>query len=418
MKKFSSFKDQLKFLTSVQQAELSLQDELSERKLSYDDLVYSVHEKPVMIESYVPIDEISSQKPTVPCVSFFSGAGGFDVGFEKAGFKTLACVEYEAIFCNTLRLNFPDAKVIGPPISTGDVKNKEEIFDHLRSTFDSETPFEGVFFGGPPCQPFSVAANQRFSKTGDNFKRTGFENEDLGNLLQTYVDYIIEFLPRVFVIENVQGLVDMDNGKGLSIEIKRLEASGYKVSPPKKVNVADYGIPQNRNRIFVVGCRDLDYEFSFMDESKQKINSATALLSKPIENCINHETRSHKVDSILRYCVLEAGKRDKLGRVDRLDPNKPSKTIIAGGKKGGGRSHLHPLKPRTLSVRECARLQTFPDDYEFTGSTARQFTQVGNAVPPLFAFKLATEIMNQVFKKDRKVTIYQNNSQLQMVMEK
>ena len=94
--------------------------------------------------------------------------------------------------------------------------------------------------------------------------------------------------------------------------------------------------------------------------------------------------------------ILEYGGRDKLGRVDRLDPRLPSKTVIAGGTKGGGRSHLHPFIPRTLSVRECARLQTFPDSYEFTGANARQFTQVGNAVPPLLAYKLALAIKQAI----------------------
>ena len=94
--------------------------------------------------------------------------------------------------------------------------------------------------------------------------------------------------------------------------------------------------------------------------------------------------------------ILNYGQRDKLGRVDRLDPREPSKTVIAGGTKGGGRSHLHPFHPRTLSVRECARLQTFPDDYEFTGANARQFTQVGNAVPPLLAYKLACAIKEAI----------------------
>ena len=94
--------------------------------------------------------------------------------------------------------------------------------------------------------------------------------------------------------------------------------------------------------------------------------------------------------------ILKYGERDKLGRVDRLDPRLPSKTVIAGGTKGGGRSHLHPFIPRTLSVRECARLQTFPDNYVFTGSNARQFTQVGNAVPPLLAYKLANSIKQSI----------------------
>jgi DNA (cytosine-5)-methyltransferase 1 len=94
---------------------------------------------------------------------------------------------------------------------------------------------------------------------------------------------------------------------------------------------------------------------------------------------------------------LNYGQRDQLGRVDRLNPFLPSKTVIAGGTKGGGRSHLHPYSPRTLSVRESARLQTFPDNYVFVGPSARQFTQVGNAVPPLLAYRIAHEIYNQYY---------------------
>ena len=101
----------------------------------------------------------------------------------------------------------------------------------------------------------------------------------------------------------------------------------------------------------------------------------------------------------MRYMILEFGQRDKLGRVDRLNPLLPSKTIIAGGTGGGGRSHLHPFIPRTMTVRECARLQTFPDDYVFTGPVARQFTQVGNAVPPLLGYELACAIYNSIYEK-------------------
>jgi Site-specific DNA methylase len=97
--------------------------------------------------------------------------------------------------------------------------------------------------------------------------------------------------------------------------------------------------------------------------------------------------------------MLNYGERDKLGRVDRLDPLLPSKTVIAGGNSGGGRSHLHPYIPRTLSVRESARIQTFPDNYIFKGAVARQFTQVGNAVPPVLGSQLGTAIVKSFFEK-------------------
>jgi DNA (cytosine-5)-methyltransferase 1 len=111
----------------------------------------------------------------------------------------------------------------------------------------------------------------------------------------------------------------------------------------------------------------------------------------------NNETREHKAESILRYMRLNYGQRDQLGRVDRLDPMLPSKTVIAGGTKGGGRSHLHPEIPRTLSVRECANLQTFPKDYIFMGANARQFTQVGNAVPPVLAAQIGNSVTESYF---------------------
>jgi DNA (cytosine-5)-methyltransferase 1 len=112
---------------------------------------------------------------------------------------------------------------------------------------------------------------------------------------------------------------------------------------------------------------------------------------------LNNSEREHNETTIVRYSKMGFGEREQLGRVDRLDPAKPSKTIIAGGNKGGGRSHLHPYTPRTLTVRESARLQTFPDNYEFLGKNGRQFTLVGNAVPPLLGEVLARHIGALVF---------------------
>ncbi|MDD4026338.1 MAG: DNA cytosine methyltransferase, partial [Kiritimatiellae bacterium] len=163
--------------------------------------------------------------------------------------------------------------------------------------------FSGVFHGGPPCQSFSIAANQRFSKP-------------LG-------------------------------------------------------------------KCFPSGC----------------------VFTSSLDGVPNHVTREHNVKSIERYMRLGFGKRDKLGRVDRLDPFRPSKTIIAGGTGGGGRSHLHPYIPRTMSVRECARLQTFPDKHFFTGPVARQFTQVGNAVPPVLAYEIACAIYKTIYQGQKSAKI-------------
>jgi len=155
-------------------------------------------------------------------------------------------------------------------------------------------------------------------------------------------------------------------------------------------------VPQQRLRLFVVGSRDSARTFEFPRKAPMQYGAGAVLSLDPVL-APNHEVRDHLVSSVLRYMKLGYGERDQLGRVDRLDPTVPSKTVIAGGLNGGGRSHLHPEIPRTLSVRECARLQTFPDSYVFVGPTARQFTQVGNAVPPVLAAQIARSVHSSLF---------------------
>ena len=257
------------------------------------------------------------------------------------------------------------------------------------------SPFEGVFIGGPPCQPFSIASNQRFRKSGPNFKRIGFGHAKNGSLLFDFVRLIVEFKPAVFVVENVPGLRDVDGGEQLSLAIGILRKEGYEFADSSIYDTCHFQVPQFRRRMIVIGSRvDGDYQ---MTAETEPIGCGSVLGEQANKDVCNHETRNHKVLSIMRYMKLNYGQRERLGRVDRLDPSRPSKTVIAGGSSGGGRSHLHPEIPRTLTVRECARLQTFPDNYRFSGSTARQFTQVGNAVPPVFAATLATRIATAYF---------------------
>lgn len=367
---------------------------LSPIGMTIDDLVYA-NSRTVTWKGGSPasLKKVAKLGKGVPIVSFFTGCGGMDLGFEAAGFSHVAAFEFNEIFCKTLRLNRPNWKVFGPPFHSGDVSKHDEIAHALTPLI--KAPFEGVFVGGPPCQPFSIAANQRFSKSGDNFKRVGFEHEKNGNLLFDFVNLIVEFQPAAFVIENVPGLRDLDGGKQLSIAIKILEKAGYTVAEPNVYDAADYGVPQYRHRMFVVGSR-LPGSFA-MPAKTAHIGSGSVLSVLPAADALNHDTRNHKIESIMRYMRLDYGQRDQLGRVDRLDPTRPSKTVIAGGTNGGGRSHLHPEIPRTLSVRECARLQTFPDDYKFVGPTARQFTQVGNAVPPVLGAALATQVAKAYF---------------------
>jgi len=341
-----------------------LKEILEENNHSYDDLVYYSNGVKLEEVEYTFIDDLKKQSFNIPSVSFFSGAGGFDIGFSYAGFKPKAFFEYNELFCDTLRLNFKDTPVIGPPNYSGDLSRREENRIILESEIGINKPFEGVFFGGPPCQPFSIASNQRYNKNGKNFKRIGFEHQKFGGLLSDYIWYITQFLPKVFVVENVPGLYELDEGEKLSEELSDLRKLGYKITSPNIINVADFGVPQNRNRLFIIGARDTN-EIPLFPETVDGRVPCHVVFTKSLENIKNHETRAHMANSVKRYAVLEYGKRDKLGRVDRLDPLKPSKTVIAGGNKGGGRSHLHPFIPRTMSVRESARLQTFPDNYIF-----------------------------------------------------
>ncbi len=362
---------------------------LSKHGMSYDDLVYSDFNKakPKKYTDFIPVNERERIANGIPCVSFFSGAGGLDIGFESAGFNNIIDVEINEMFCDTLRKN-GHVNIIGPPGFSGDISDYETIIEQL-AKHDIVTPFPGVFHGGPPCQSFSIAANQRFSKGDVNFKRTGFQHEKYGNLLFCYIKIIQHFLPEVFLIENVDGLLTIDGGEQVKKACELLTQSGYVIPQPRVVNAADYGVPQKRLRTVIVGSRLKGFSYP---ATTLKYVPSGSVFAKSLANIPNHVTRKHSAESILRYMNLAYGARDKLGRVDRLDPDLPSKTIIAGGTGGGGRSHLHPYIPRTMSVRECARLQTFPDDYVFTGPVARQFTQVGNAVPPLLAYTMACAI--------------------------
>ena len=360
---------------------------------SYDDLVYERSgAKAWNGRSAITLESLRSRDRRVPVVSFFTGCGGIDLGLEAVGFRHVAAFEHNELFCKTLRHNRPLWKVYGPPTHHGDVSHVTEISETLEKLI--KIPFEGLFVGCPPCQPFSIAANQRFAKSGTDFKRTGFANRENGNLFLDFVQIIVLCRPTTFLVENVPGLRDIDGGQQLEIAIGQLRKHGYRIVEPFVLNAADYGVPQHRMRLFLIGTLGSG-EFTLPRRAREHIGAGSVL--DDASHLRNSETRRHYARSIARYMRLRYGQRDALGRVDRLDPTLPSKTVIAGGTKGGGRSHLHPEIPRTLSVRECARLQTFPDDFTFLGTPARQFTQVGNAVPPVLGAQLGNSLMNGYF---------------------
>lgn len=375
---------------------IGLSEALRSQGHTYDDLIYRVNAPviPTIATFHSPVD-FNFPETAIPSVSFFSGGGGMDIGFRKAGFSVLGAFEINQTFCETLRANDPSLSVYGPPHGDGDLRNREAVAAILENQIGVATDFDGLFFGGPPCQPFSIAANQRFAKWGGNFKRVGFAHADEGMLLQDYAWYIQHFKPKAFVLESVPGLITVDRGVELTKVLASLAEDGYEVTGPTILDAAHYGIPQHRNRLFVVGWRGHG-KFEWPAQDLLPVPCQKALEGVP-NGDLSHVTREHRAESITRYMNLSYGQRDKLGRVDRLDPNRCAKTVIAGGHRGGGRSPLHPHIPRTLSPRECARLQTFPDSYKFCGSPARQLTQIGNAVPPLLAMKIARSVQSGVF---------------------
>jgi DNA (cytosine-5)-methyltransferase 1 len=191
-------------------------------------------------------------KPKV--ASFFSGGGGMDLGFEKAGYEIFSCMDIESWACDTLKVNHPNALIIGPPIYSGNIKkiSPKEYSEITNVTVGSID----VFTGGPPCQPFSQAAAQRFLKGDERFKRKGFDDHEKGTLLFDYINYIEYFKPKVFVLENVPGLLSLDDGVQLSEALSRLRAIGYKHTEPKITEAANYGVPQYRSRLIIWGTLD------------------------------------------------------------------------------------------------------------------------------------------------------------------
>lgn len=334
-------------------------------------------------------------------VSLFSGCGGIDLGFKWAGVKTIAAVENKEYACETLRANFPETVVLGPPLHRGDVREISGNDIRKATNFFGEID---IVSGGPPCQPFSIAAGQRWGKDDPRYRRKGNQNKELGDLLPDFVRIVLELQPKAFMLENVSGLLTWNNGSYLSESLSPL-LKDYIISEPHVIEAADYGVPQFRQRMIIIGTKVVGKMPKLPTPTHHKgslfnsYNSVQDALSNFCDSLPNHITRNHKPETILRYKKLKFGERDQLGRVDRLDPGRPSKTIISGGDRGGGRSHLHPYLPRTITPREAARLQTFPDDYVFYGSMSRQFTQIGNAVPPLLAYQIAKYIMLHILEQ-------------------
>ncbi|RDU70826.1 DNA cytosine methyltransferase [Helicobacter brantae] len=308
-------------------------------------------------------------------ISLFSGCGGLDLGFQKAGHKIIWANDFDKEAVETYRKN------IGEHITLGSIYDID-----VRHIPDAD-----MVIGGFPCLGFTVAKG----------KDRNLDCE-YNQLFKEYARVLHEKQPKYFVVENVVGI---KSGKEFedffhNVILETFKKSGkngdYKIRYSTLL-ASDYGVPQNRRRIIIFGTRndiEIEPEFPAMISSEKKtLRDAIFDLPKDYDESIpNHTGNRHRV-KINGY----VGNRE-------LSWDVPAPTITGRGSRSGGAViHPHPNKERRLSVRECARIQSFPDDFIFCGSNGACYSQIGNAVPPLFAFAIANEFLVLENKKRKPI---------------
>ena len=296
-------------------------------------------------------------------VSLFSGAGGLDLGFKMAGHDIVWANDVYEDAVNTYRHNLGDHIVLGD-IAQIDIK---------------DIPACDIVIGGFPCQGFSVA----------NMKR--HEQDSRNELYKQLVRVIKNKQPKFFLAENVKGITSLAKGKIFEMIIGDFTSLGYKVKY-KVLNAADYGVPQTRQRVIIIGVRndvEFDYEYPSPTNARNgsnglpnwvSVGKIMKLIPDPdLPNDLpNHEYSKYKLNF-----------NGYLGH-RMIDPLKPAPTVTARGDNKGGVVILpHPNGKRRMSCRELAAVQSFPLDYEFCGARSSVYRQIGNAVPPLLGFAVA-----------------------------
>jgi DNA (cytosine-5)-methyltransferase 1 len=317
-------------------------------------------------------------KKAYKVASLFSGSGGMDLGFEHAGFDTVWANDVNHWACETLKVNFKGKVVEG---SVVDIK-------------EEDVPACDVITGGFPCQDFSMI-----------WKRMGLKTER-GNLYRHFVRLVLAKQPKMFVAENVRGLLSANKGKAVTQIVEDFAEAGYKVDV-YPVNFANYGAPQLRQRVLIIGVRkDLNKEFKLPEPTHTPKTYVTAKQAlKGVEKVpYNNEHQKIAPSTVAKLRIIPPGgnftdipkssKHYVKGMIShvyrRLHPDKPSTTIIAGG--GGGTWGYHYEEPRPLTNRERARLFGYPDDFAFVGSIAEVRRQIGNSVPPIAIQPIARAI--------------------------
>lgn len=309
-------------------------------------------------------------------VSIFSGCGGLDLGFHLEGYETVWANDFSEWAVASFKKNFGDV------IKHGDITE-------INPYKDKSIPDCDLILGGFPCQDFSVIWKQ----PGLNGKR--------GGLYRNFLDFVAAKKPKAFVAENVKGLLTANKHQAIDTIIKDFEtiAPGYIVKP-HLYNFADYGVPQFRERLLIVGIRvDTGFDFKHpLPSHGEGRNYPYVTAGEALAGANNVPFNNEPINCLpktreMLELIPEGGNFTDIpkdhplyvkGMIShvyrRINRNEPAKTIIAAG--GGGTWGYHYPEPRPLTNRERARLQSFPDDFEFVGNITEVRRQIGNAVPP------------------------------------
>ncbi len=321
-------------------------------------------------------------------VSLFTGAGGLDLGFKNAGFRTIWANEFDKTIWDTFQFNFPET-----------VLDKRSI----RDVSTEEIPEADGIIGGPPCQSWSEAGAGR----GINDQR--------GQLFFDYIRILMAKKPKFFLVENVSGILSARHKDAFQSFLNEFEKAGYVISW-ELVNANDYGVPEDRQRVIIVGFRkDLGKQFIFPEKQTYKPTLKDAIFDLPDALPSAEKNKTNGLLLIPNHEYMTGGFSSIYMSRNRVRGwNEPSFTIQAGGRH----APIHPQAPkmisvgenkkifepgkehlyRRLSVRECARIQTFPDSYIFRyKDIADGYKMIGNAVPVKLAEALAKQIKKQLF---------------------
>jgi DNA (cytosine-5)-methyltransferase 1 len=350
------------------------------------------------------------------CVDLFCGAGGITVGFQNAGLDILVSADINKYAAQTHKNNFPNIPFVEGDLSIDN--NKNEILNIVNKKSNQNLD---ILVGGPPCQGFSMFGKRRFKNTDKEYN----PHLDLRNkLVYTYIEYIKSLNPKWIVMENVAGFTTLDNGFFLKYLLKEIEELGYKNYDYKIINTADYGVAQTRKRFILIANRT----GNIIPWSKPKYYKEPKNWQKPYRNINevindlsdeksysedkNHISMRHNEIVKERFSYIKEGEKidptilpehlkySKTGKLIksyskvffRLDRNKPCHTIVPGHSA----FPIHPWLNRQLTIREAARIQSFPDEIKFFGPQGEQCKQVGNAFPPSAAESIANSIIKTI----------------------